>query len=271
MGPTAESVQLVRHDLEYRVVSVRRTERISARMVRITFGGDELASFHAPGPADHVKVVFPLPGETTPIRPKDPSQGVRFADEPVRPSYRDYTPRRYDADNGELDIDFVLHGHGVASTWAADAKPGDQVAIAGPRGSVLVRPEFDWYLLIGDETAIPALARHLEMVPAGVPAYVFVEVVDAGDEVKFETAADADVRWFHRGEALPGETGELELALRELSFPAGDFYAFAGAEAVFLKPIRRFLVDERGARKEWTDISGYWKRDTVNHDHHADV
>ena len=79
---------------------------------------------------------------------------------------RDYTPRRYDLDTLELDIDFVLHGDGPASTWAEQAKPGQFLHIGGPRGSMIVPDIFDSYLLIGDETALPAIARRLEGLAA---------------------------------------------------------------------------------------------------------
>src|SRR6266568_4230449 len=74
------------------------------------------------------------------------------------PVMRDYTPRRFDAVQRELDIEFALHGDGPAATWAAQAAPGQRVMIGGPRGSFIVPTDFDWHLLIGDETALPAVA-----------------------------------------------------------------------------------------------------------------
>lgn len=95
---------------------------------------------------------------------------------------RDYTPRRFDLKTGELDIDFVLHGDGPASTWAAQAQPGQTLHIGGPRGSMVVPDMFDSYLLIGDETALLAIARRLEELSANCRATVVVEVENAAEE-----------------------------------------------------------------------------------------
>lgn len=107
--------------------------------------------------------------------------GAGKSDGPM-PAMRDYTPRRYDLDTLELDIDFVLHGDGPASTWAEQAKPGQFLHIGGPRGSMIVPDMFDSYLLIGDETALPAIARRLEGLPANRRALVIVEVENGKEQ-----------------------------------------------------------------------------------------
>jgi NADPH-dependent ferric siderophore reductase len=114
------------------------------------------------------------------------------------PAMRDYTPRRYDLDTLELDIDFVLHGDGPASTWAEQAKPGQFLHIGGPRGSMIVPDMFDSYLLIGDETALPAIARRLESLAANRKALVVIEVENGAEQQVLESAAQVNVIWVLR-------------------------------------------------------------------------
>ena len=44
---------------------------------------------------------------------------------------RAYTPRRWDPDAAELDVDIALHEHGPGAAWAAGAKEGDTAVISG--------------------------------------------------------------------------------------------------------------------------------------------
>ncbi|WP_279582654.1 siderophore-interacting protein [Fodinicola feengrottensis] len=196
---------------------------------------------------------------------------MRWPEGKQRPEARDYTPRRYDSAAGELDIDFVVHGDGPASSWASQAQPGDKLAIGGPRGSRLVPDDFDYYVLLGDETTLPAIGRHLEELPASSRVIVLLEVADAAEEQSLANRDSVEVRWLHRDGAEPGSTELLLSALRELKLPDGDGYFFAAGEAGTLRPIRRYLADELGANKDWTSISGYWKRGTANHDHHEPI
>ena len=119
------------------------------------------AGFVSAAPDDHVKLFFLPDGEKKPTLPSMGSRGLEFPDGLPRPAHRDYTPRRYEGAAGELDIDLVVHGDGPASTWASRAAPGAYIGVAGPRGSFVVPDTFDWYLLAGDETALPAIGRRL--------------------------------------------------------------------------------------------------------------
>ena len=102
---------------------------------------------------------------------------------------RDYTPRRFDPAARTLAIDFAVHDAGPATQWALDSAPGDTIEIGGPRGSLVVSPTFDWWLLIGDETALPAIGRRIEELPAGVRAISVVVVSSEGEQQRFDTAA----------------------------------------------------------------------------------
>jgi NADPH-dependent ferric siderophore reductase len=261
------TVHLIRHPLKVRLLEVRRVDQISPRMKRVTFGGDDLAGFQSVAADDHVKLFFPRDGEEVPILPVVGSAGLAVPEDHPRPTSRDYTPRRYDEAAGELDIDFVLHGDAPASNWAARAQPGMVIGVAGPRGSFVVSKDFDWYLLVGDETALPSIARELEELPARARAVAIVEVADAAEEQQIATRAQVELTWLHRNGAEPGTTRLLETAVRELEFPLGDCFAWVAGEATTIRLLRH-LLHERGVKHGWARFSGHWKRGVADHDHH---
>ena len=258
----------VRHELRFRQLTVKTVERVTPHLIRVTLTGDDLAGFHSPGFDDHAKIFFPdaATGKLTlptagPEGPVWPASG--------RPTMRDYTPRRHDAKAGTLEIDFALHDAGPATQWAEQAKPGDILGVGGPRGSFIVPTEFDWHLLIGDDTALPAISRRLAELPAGARAVVLAEVDSEADEIPFDTKAELTLRWVHRRGTEPGLSPVLLDALKAMQLPAGDFHAWVGCESAIAKALRAHLVGERGANPKWTRASGYWRRGAIaTHDTH---
>ncbi len=262
MTTTYRTVRRVRYEVKRRLLSVRAVERITPKMARITLGGDELAGFTSAAHDDHVKLFFPVPGQDMPVLPTLGPNGPVYPDGVPRPAARDYTPRRHDAAANTLAIDFVLHGDGPAATWAAEAAPGEFLGVGGPRGSFIVPNGFDWYLLAGDETALPAIGRRLEELPEGARAVVVIEVADAGEEQRFATRVRLDARWLHRDGAEPG-AALLTEAVAGLALPPGEGYAWIAAEAAAAKALRRHLVEERGLRRDRVRASAYWRRGAV--------
>lgn len=260
MTRVERAVQAVRHPLAFRVLQVRRTTRLTPLMMRVTVAGEQLAGFHSPAADDHVTLYFPNPGENSVPIPEVGANGLTFARDAAHVEHRDYTPRRHDPAAGELDIDFVLHGSGPAASWAATAEPGRVLGVAGPRGSFVVPDDLDWHLLAGDETALPAIARRLEALPAGSRAIAFVEVADAAEEQVLRTAADLDLTWLHRNGAPAGSAPLLADAVRALDFPAGSYYAWAAGESGCMRPLRQYLARDRALTNDRFKVQGYWKR-----------
>ncbi len=251
--------QRVRHDLKRRIAEVRVAERFTPHMARIVLGGDELEGFVSAGFDDHMKLIFPAPGETRPVLPETGPDGLVFPDG-KRPPMRDYTPRRWNPDARTLEVHFALHEGGPATEWAKRARPGDLLGIGGPRGSLVIPREFAFHVLIGDETALPAIGRRLEELPAGVRAIVVVEVDGAGDEQDFATAAALDVSWVHRQGAAAGDPARLLAAVRAKTIPIGDTYAWVACESGVAKRLRGALIDEKNLDKAQIRASGYWRR-----------
>jgi NADPH-dependent ferric siderophore reductase len=260
---TVRTARRVRHETKMRLLQVREVSRLTPKMVRVVLGGEALAGFVSAAHDDHVKLFFPQPGHDKPVLPTPTPNGPVYSEGAARPAARDYTPRRYDPAANTLTIDFVLHGEGPAATWAAQARPGQFLGVGGPRGSFIVPDDFDWYLLAGDETAVPAIGRRLQELPAGTRVIAVVEVADAGEEQKLDTRAKLEMHWLHRTGAEAGNHLLLQRALTEFVLPPGEGYAWVAAEASAAKALRRYLVDQRGLPKDRVKAAAYWKQGAV--------
>ncbi len=231
-------VQRVRHETKRRDLRVVRVDTLGPHFRGVTLAGESLVDFVSASFDDHVKLFLDTGSE-----------------EPVR---RDYTPRRYDAAAGELTIEFALHGDGPLANWAAQAEPGQLLTVAGPRGSFIIPLDCEWHLLAGDETALPAIARRLEELPAGVRAIVVLQVPDAGDRRVLHSAAALSVQWVDDSDALIA-------AVRALSLPAGEGYAWCAGEAGAMAALRRVLVEEKGVDRHAIRAAAFWKQGAVAH------
>lgn len=269
MVETQARVERVMHELRPRSVEVLSVEDIAPRYRRITFGGEDLATFTTASPADHIKFLVSLDPERDPQPPVRGEKGMRAPEDAPPQTMRDFTPRRFDAERNELQIDFVLHESGPVADWAKVAEPGTKALVLGPRGSKVVKPLFDWFLMVGDETMLPSIGRQIEELPAGMKLVAFVEVDGPEYEQAFETAGDVELHWVHRNGVEPGVGTALLDTIKATTFPEGEFFVWAGGEAGQLKLIRRHLLDERGAQKEFCGITGHWKRGEKDFDHHA--
>jgi NADPH-dependent ferric siderophore reductase len=242
---------------------VTRTEWITPHMVRLVLGGagpagEGLAAFEAGEFTDHyVKVLFAPKGVTYP----EPFDMDRIRAEFPReqwPATRTYTVREWDAAAREMTIDFVVHGdEGLAGPWAARARPGETVRLLGPGGLYAPDPTADWHLLVGDESALPAIAASVERAPAGATVRALVEISGPREEQKVAAPDGSGITWVHREDRPVGEA--LVAAVQALEFPPGDVHAFVHGEAGFVKALRGHLRNERGIPRERLSISGYWR------------
>jgi NADPH-dependent ferric siderophore reductase len=260
---TVRTARRVRHETKMRLLQVREVSRLTPKMVRIVVGGEALAGFVSAAHDDHVKLFFPQPGQDKPVLPTPTPNGPVYPDGAARPAARDYTPRCYDAAANTLTIDFVLHGEGPATSWAAQARPGQFLGVGGPRGSFIIPDDFDWYLFVGDETAVPAIGRRLQELPASARVIAVVEVADPAEQQSFQTDTRLEMHWLHRAGAAAGNHLLLQRALTELALPPGDGYAWVAAEASAAKALRRYLVDQRGLPKDRVKAAAYWKLGAV--------
>jgi NADPH-dependent ferric siderophore reductase len=233
--------------------TVKRVAHLTPRMVRVTFTSPELADFGWSGPAAHIKLIFSQPAPAAP------------GAEAPRPTMRTYTPRRFDRATAELDVDFILHGEGPAATWAGQAAVGQTLTIAGPGRHYVVDPSAEWFLLAGDETAIPAIATILEILPASAAARVFIEVEDRADELQIPAHPKTTLTWLHRGpdEARAGQP--LEASVRSYELPAGNGRVYVACESGAMRRIRAHLLKDKNVNREHLVTRGYWQLGEVDH------
>ncbi len=232
---TAPTIRRMRHELKIRDLTVEKTERLTPNMIRLTLTGEDLADFASGSFDDHLKVFVPTDSD---------------------PAKRDYTPRRFDTEARELIIDFADHGEGPAASWARAVQAGDMVQIAGPRGSRVIEGDIAHWVLIGDETALPAMGRKLEELPEGVKVTMIATVPGADDEQAIESAADVTTHWIHRPLDQATEAQPFLDVLPQIELSPNTFVWIA-TEAGIAKQLREAVL-EMGHPLQWLKAAGYW-------------
>jgi NADPH-dependent ferric siderophore reductase len=243
-------------------VSVVASRRLSPQMVRVTFSGPTLADFADDGPDQRCKVFLPRSGRTAPPVPAGPDWYLAWRQLPdlERPIMRTYTVRRSRPAAREVDIDFVLReGTGPGTRWAAQARPGDRVTLLGPRADYFPPVGVDTQLLVGDATALPAIASIVEGLTVDQRARVFLEVDTPADELALISCADVTVTWLHLGGCEPGRSTLLLDAVRAAELPPGRMSAWIAGEAAIVRTVRRHLVCERRLSAADIQFAGYWR------------
>ncbi|MCA0456495.1 MAG: siderophore-interacting protein [Chloroflexi bacterium] len=235
---------------------VVRAADISPHMRRVTLGGEGLRPLvDTVQPADAIKLYLPLPGGKG-FMPKMFDLLGRSPQHHLRA----YTVRSFRPEALELDIDVFIHGETPGSVWARTVQAGEQVGFIGPRHDFKPPTEAQWYVLAGDESALPAIASIIERLPTGTHADAFIEVIDAADELPINTPADVRIQWLHRGSKPTHQSDLLEKALRGLQWQSGQGYCWAAGEAGVIRKIRTHLQSERGLPKTAVQVMGYWKQ-----------
>jgi len=227
-------------------------------MLRMTFVGEQLEGFTSLGFDDHVKLAFEpeVAGESSPSE---------------KPDMRDFTPRRFDVDARTLVVDFAIHDAGVATDWAKAARVGQKLRVGGPRGSFVIPTDIGCHLLVGDETALPAIGRRLEELAAGTRAIVVAEVDSEAEVLMLTSDASLQIRWVYRRGASAGNPDALLNALAQIELPDRDVFAWAAAESRVARAIRHYLRNQRGLDKHWIKAAGYWQRGNIGtHDRITD-
>lgn len=235
-----------------RIAEVRNVRSITPHMRRVTIGSTALADFPVRRPAQWIKLFVPTP-------------------QSEKPSGRAYTIRQFREDSGEMDIDFVLHGDGPCSTWAASVKPGDVVQLAGPRSGFRLDPEITHLLIGGDETALPAIGSILEALPPGLAVDVFVEIPEDADVQVIRSRADVEITWLPRNGREAGTATDLAAAMMSADLPEENCEVWFAAESATVRTVRRHFQLDRAMPRDRLTMSGYWKKgETDFHDREGD-
>ncbi len=256
MNDRTDAIRALRREPpRFRRVTVRRTADLTAHLRRITFSGSELGGLAVDEPAASVRLLVPSPGTDQLVMPEWDGNEFLLPDG-RRPLIRTFTPRHLRDDPLELDLDIVLHGDEGASGWAATARPGDPAAISGPGRGHALDPEANPQLLIGDETAIPAIAQLLEAIPGRTPVVVHMEVARPDARLELPAHENASISWHDLADGDP--PGAAVLAAVENEAIGDGARIWAAGEAAAMQRIRTHLA-ERGIDRSRTTVRGYWK------------
>lgn len=251
-----------KRQMQFRVVQVSAIEDLNAHLRRITFTGENLAHFDTSANL-HCRIYFPQPGVTEPEWPRIDDEGLpHFPSGDKRLTSRTYTVRSVNMARHEIVVDIVLHGDaGPGSAWATQATVGQQVCLTGPGGQGIAPA--DWYLLAGDETALPAISRILEELPHDAKGVAVIEVDQPTDVLPLVHPVQVELVWVYRQGALAGTTTLLIDAVRQVNWPqdlATRVFAWSGAEFDTFKAIRQYVREERQLDKQDHLVVSYWRK-----------
>jgi NADPH-dependent ferric siderophore reductase len=253
-------------------VEVLRTERISPSFARVTLGGRDIERFVPMGYDQWFRLFIPItdPESLGWVPSKlDTLSYLKYLThaKTERPVLRNYTVRAYRPDGPlgpELDIDFVLHGSaadgtaGPAASWAETCSPGDVVAILDEGIAFRTEPEPERVLLVGDETALPAVAGILASLPRTTTGRALIEIPVEGDRQELEAPDGVEVTWVVRADVHDTPGRAVLAAAQALPSPAAGTYAWVAGEQTLPVTLRRHLVRD-GVEKDDVTFSGYWK------------
>lgn len=288
-------------------VRVHDVDRISPSFTRVALGGAELAHFGVDGPTfdQRIKLLFPAPDRDLPdLDPDTWWQDFQALPEDERGSVRTYTIRDVlgSGDDTKLVVDFVVHpgAHGPGSHWAEHAEIGDEILAVVPRkGRYFGGIEWDpgdarQLLIVGDETAVPAVCSIVESLPADARGDVFLEVPESADVQPLSGPSGVSVHWLPRDGVAVGEriaasladhlgvvrSGDAALAPDEpvdpdfwetpaysssgesvspAEVPLDGHYAWIAGESAMVKALRRRLVKGLGLARSQVAFMGYWR------------
>ncbi len=234
-------------------------EWVAPRLCRIWLEGSDLTRFSRGG--WHVRLLLPPQGRA-PIWPHaGPGALPVWPEGPDRLDLRTYTLRHVQPEKGRVAIDVVMHEPaGRMMRWAATSEFGAPIGMMGPGGGEV--PPADWVILAGDETALPAIARALETLPAATQGHALIEVEDEADEIALPGPAGIGVRWLHRRGVPAGLCTRLCEAVAALNGPpaGASVFAFSGTEFTAYTALRAEFRKRRGLKRQQHLAMAYWRR-----------
>lgn len=260
LSKVAQAARKVAGKPAARLLTVKKAWYLTPNMIRVVFSGPELDGLPKGREGGNCKLMIPEVGEG-----KD-----SFADRLVNgpsPMRRTYTVRKFDAQAGELSIDFVAHGdEGPASRWASHAKQGDFLGFAGPSAPKVAHFEADWYLVAVDPSAIPVAAAALEAMPRDAKGVAIFEVTSLEDRQDIDMPEGIEVHWLVQPDPHVPSTAQEEF-IRSLTWPKGRVQTCIAGESGVIKSLRGFLANEMQVPRADTYISGYWKIGLIEDEH----
>lgn len=239
----------------FRLIAVRQVEYLTPFMARVTFVGVGLDGLVIKEPAASVRLLLPEPGADLVVPTWNGNEFL--LPEGLRPLIRTFTPRYLRVAALELDIDMVLHDGGAAANWLKGAQVGDPAAVSGPARGYVIDPNAGAFLLVGDETAIPAMAQLVDAIAPDTPIELIAEIGDPAARVPLPDHPRLHVTWAERSNAQ--EPGTALVSAVAAARIAADTRIWAAGEAGAMHRIRQLLFVDRGLARSNATVRGYWK------------
>ena len=238
-------------------VTVIATETITPNMQRITLQSPELSEFPANCEGGYIKLLFTPRGETE----------IKALAEGERPVMRTYTIRRFNPQDGTIEVDFVRHiTHdlqcGFAARWALKVAVGETIFIAGPGTIQDMTTEADWFFMVADMTALPALSAKVRHLPEESKGYAVIKVLSEQDIQSISVPSNLQVKWIYADDSL-------EQAVRELPWLDGTASVWCACEFDSMRALRQYFRNEKEVDRENIYISSYWKQGVSEDGHKA--
>ncbi len=243
--------------------------RLTPHLVRVTVAAPEFGGMAFQGSDHYLRLLLPRAGQREPVLPRSEHWWTEMVamDSRRRPILRNYTVRDLRPELAEMDIDLVLHGDvGPGSRWAGAVAVGDRVGIIDQGVLHEINHAATGYLVIGDETALPAAAGVLADLGAHVRAQVLLEVPSADDILDLPTAAHADIRYLVRSDTTVTPGSLILSELSTLSRPVGPVTAWIAGESRMTTGARRHLVNSLGISKSAICFHGYFRHGRAQYD-----
>jgi len=247
--------QRVRNELRFRHLTVASKIQVAGVFWRIVFTGADLAGFHSPSFDDHIKLFFPPEPGCDFALPQMGEEGIIWP-EGVRPAARDYTPLAFNGIDS-LTLDFYMHDDGVASGWAAAAKPGDRIAMGGPRGSCIMPADYACQVYVCDETGLPAFKRRYAGLQAQrVHLMAFTDAATGHSYLGEMEGVTA--HWLGSNRMATTTPAQLTAELAAIDFTGGDYFVWLTGEGNAVKQLSDYFTQQRGVHTDFIRAVAYW-------------
>jgi NADPH-dependent ferric siderophore reductase len=130
------------------------------------------------------------------------------------------------------------------------------VAVSGPGRGFAVDPDVTTWLVVGDETAMAAMAQLLDTIPPTSAVTAHIEAPPGG-RIALPSHPGATVVW--HDPVAGGAPGDALMAAMTGESLRDDTRVWAAGEAAAMQRLRRHLLDERALPRGRCTVRGYWK------------
>ncbi|MET3037051.1 siderophore-interacting protein [Chryseobacterium sp. NRRL B-14859] len=252
------------------VAEVTRKEYITDHFIRVYLYSPEVQLFKGTTVGDNNKIAVPPAGLNEIHFPTlDENHQWVYPPKELAPAIRTYTHRGIDLEKNELIIDFVDHGDGgPASKWVREAEAGSKLGVMMRLDGKELYPEANWYLLVGDATAIPVISAILETLPATAKGVCIIEVHGKEDKQQLKTQGDIEFKWLYNSQ--PQISSEIADIVRNIEIPETAKFGYIACEFSSVKEIRTYLRKEKNWTSQELYAYSYWKAGSAENESQAD-